>query len=185
MHAAYNPRMFQPRSAGEPPHMVLATGAQDQRVAIWHEGYVRPRVVGTRLFRSPLLVISLCVSASTSSQGYRLGGAHAESMDHHRLPKKYLHSPGCNGILPLIRHHLVCWCQTITQFTVLPMTTTLLCTFCRHAVSDMAWTPDGMTILACSGDGTIALLMFSEKELGKPLSQVHIWHNSFCCPGCW
>ncbi len=37
----------------------------------------------------------------------------------------------------------------------------------------MAWTPDGMTILACSGDGTIALLMFSEKELGKPLSQVH------------
>ena len=44
----------------------------------------------------------------------------------------------------------------------------LLCTLCRHAVSDMAWTPDGMTILACSGDGTIALLMFSEKELGKP-----------------
>ncbi len=55
----------------------------------------------------------------------------------------------------------------------------LLCTLCRHAVSDMAWTPDGMTILACSGDGTIALLMFSEKELGKPLSQVHFWHHPF------
>ena len=51
----------------------------------------------------------------------------------------------------------------------------------------MAWTPDGMTILACSGDGTIALLMFSEKELGKPLSQVHFRHHHVCitCPDHW
>lgn len=43
----------------------------------------------------------------------------------------------------------------------------------------MAWTPDGMTILACSGDGSIALLMFSGSELGEPLSQVRqIWRQS-------
>ena len=62
----------------------------------------------------------------------------------------------------------------------------VLCVLCRHAVSDMAWTPDGMTILACSGDGTIALLMFSEKELGGPLSQVRqIWRHVLRnhCPG--
>ena len=43
----------------------------------------------------------------------------------------------------------------------------------------MAWTPDGMTILACSGDGTIALLMFSEKELGKPplTGALQIWRH--------
>ena len=51
MHAAYNPRMFRPQSAGEPPSMVLATGGQDQRVVIWHEAYARPRLVATRLFR--------------------------------------------------------------------------------------------------------------------------------------
>jgi len=48
-----------------------------------------------------------------------------------------------------------------------------LCTTCRHAVTDMAWTPDGMTLLACSGDGTIAVLMFSKEEFGIPLAQVH------------
>ena len=46
----------------------------------------------------------------------------------------------------------------------------------------MAWTPDGMTILACSGDGTIALLMFNEKDLGKPLSQVLFWHYTVPVP---
>ena len=44
MHAAYNPRMFRPQSAGEPPNMVLATGGQDQRVAVWHEAYHAPQV---------------------------------------------------------------------------------------------------------------------------------------------
>ena len=51
VHAAYNPRMFRPKAAGHAPHMVLATGGQDQRVVVWHEAYSRPRVVGTRLFR--------------------------------------------------------------------------------------------------------------------------------------
>ena len=60
------------------------------------------------------------------------------------------------------------------------VTGVVLCVLCRHAVTDMAWTPDGMTLLACSGDGTIALLMFSEKELGTPLSQVRQTAASSC-----
>lgn len=41
-----------------------------------------------------------------------------------------------------------------------------------QGVVDMAWTPDGYCLLACSSDGTVAALQFDRKELGVPLTQV-------------
>jgi protein HIRA/HIR1 len=42
----------------------------------------------------------------------------------------------------------------------------------RQSVVDAAWTPDGYCLLACSTDGTVAVLQFEQKELGVPLDQV-------------
>lgn len=46
-----------------------------------------------------------------------------------------------------------------------------------QSVVDLTWTPDGYSLLACSTDGTVAVLRFEAKELGVPLKQV--WY-SFC-----
>lgn len=42
----------------------------------------------------------------------------------------------------------------------------------NQSVVDMAWTPDGYCLLACSTDGTVAVLHFDKEELGEPLDQV-------------
>ena len=42
----------------------------------------------------------------------------------------------------------------------------------KQSVVDLAWTPDGYSLLACSTDGTLAVLQFEPKELGVPLNQV-------------
>ncbi len=42
----------------------------------------------------------------------------------------------------------------------------------QQSVLDLAWTPDGHRLLACSSDGTVAILQFEAKELGVPLKQV-------------
>ena len=39
-----------------------------------------------------------------------------------------------------------------------------------QTVVDIAWTPDGHTLLACSMDGTIAVLRLEEGELGSALT---------------
>ncbi|CAL8463095.1 g2629 [Coccomyxa elongata] len=41
----------------------------------------------------------------------------------------------------------------------------------QQSVLDLAWTPDGQRLLACSSDGTVAILHFEAKELGVPLEQ--------------
>eukprot|EP00887_Chlorella_sp_A99_P002134 scaffold21.g2134.t1 len=37
----------------------------------------------------------------------------------------------------------------------------------KSQVVDIAWTPDGYGLLACSSDGTVAVMQFEESELGK------------------
>lgn len=37
---------------------------------------------------------------------------------------------------------------------------------------DISWTQDGRTLLACSPDGTVAVLQFTLEELGQPIPQV-------------
>lgn len=37
---------------------------------------------------------------------------------------------------------------------------------------DISWTQDGRTLLACSPDGTVAVLQFTMDELGEPIPQV-------------
>ncbi|XP_055384553.1 protein HIRA homolog [Condylostylus longicornis] len=41
----------------------------------------------------------------------------------------------------------------------------------QDSVLDLSWGPEKCVLLACSGDGTVACLQFSEKELGTPLSE--------------
>jgi protein HIRA/HIR1 len=42
----------------------------------------------------------------------------------------------------------------------------------QQGVGDLAWTPDGAALLACSGDGSLAVMQFEASQLGTPLSQV-------------
>ncbi|XP_060810940.1 protein HIRA homolog [Amyelois transitella] len=39
------------------------------------------------------------------------------------------------------------------------------------SVLDLSWSSDGLNLLACSTDGTVACLQFTNKELGTPLSK--------------
>lgn len=39
------------------------------------------------------------------------------------------------------------------------------------SILDLSWGPDKYILMACSGDGTVACLQFSENELGTPLSE--------------
>lgn len=41
----------------------------------------------------------------------------------------------------------------------------------EDSVLDLSWSTDGCVLLACSGDGTIACLQFTQPELGTPLSE--------------
>ncbi|KAJ1537148.1 HIR complex subunit [Nowakowskiella sp. JEL0078] len=41
----------------------------------------------------------------------------------------------------------------------------------KHSVLDLTWTPDGLNLLACSYDGTVAVLSFDENEFGIPVSE--------------
>ncbi|XP_065366147.1 protein HIRA homolog [Calliphora vicina] len=41
----------------------------------------------------------------------------------------------------------------------------------NDSILDLSWGPDKCILLACSGDGTVACLQFSENELGTPLSE--------------
>ncbi|XP_044020058.1 protein HIRA homolog [Aphidius gifuensis] len=38
-----------------------------------------------------------------------------------------------------------------------------------HSVLDLSWSPCGLRLAACSWDGTVAFVQFTEKELGQPL----------------
>ena len=40
-----------------------------------------------------------------------------------------------------------------------------------QSVVDLAWTPEGTTLLACSSDGSVGVMQFEASELGTPLSQ--------------
>ena len=40
-----------------------------------------------------------------------------------------------------------------------------------QSVVDLAWTPEGTTLLACSSDGSVGVMQFEACELGTPLSQ--------------
>jgi protein HIRA/HIR1 len=40
------------------------------------------------------------------------------------------------------------------------------------AVADITWTSDGMAVMACSSDGTIAVVSFDGGELGEPMTQL-------------
>lgn len=44
----------------------------------------------------------------------------------------------------------------------------------KASVSDLAWTPDGLTLLAASLDGTVACICFTPAELGTALSQAKV-----------
>ena len=44
---------------------------------------------------------------------------------------------------------------------------------CRQTVSDLAWTPDGTSLLVSSSDSTMAVLRFEAAEIGTALTQVH------------
>lgn len=39
------------------------------------------------------------------------------------------------------------------------------------SILDLSWSSDGYILMACSGDGTVACLQFTEDQLGKPLSE--------------
>ncbi|XP_058454097.1 protein HIRA homolog [Malaya genurostris] len=41
----------------------------------------------------------------------------------------------------------------------------------QDSILDLSWSHNGYILLACSGDGHVACLQFSEEELGKPLSE--------------
>ncbi|KAL4441231.1 hypothetical protein ABPG77_011468 [Micractinium sp. CCAP 211/92] len=43
--------------------------------------------------------------------------------------------------------------------------------FFKNQVTDLAWSPDGYTLLAASSDGTVASFQYSPAELGKPHTQ--------------
>ncbi|PSC72094.1 HIRA isoform X1 [Micractinium conductrix] len=43
--------------------------------------------------------------------------------------------------------------------------------FFKSQVTDLAWSPDGYTLLAASSDGTVACLQFAPSELGTPNTQ--------------
>lgn len=42
--------------------------------------------------------------------------------------------------------------------------------FFQQPVVDLAWSPDGYTLLACSTDGSLSAFIFSPQEIGVPLS---------------
>ncbi|XP_061383156.1 protein HIRA homolog [Danaus plexippus] len=39
-----------------------------------------------------------------------------------------------------------------------------------NGVLDLSWSSDGLNLLACSSDGTVACIMFTNKEIGTPLT---------------
>ena len=53
-----------------------------------------------------------------------------------------------------------------------------------QSVVDLAWTPDGCTLLACSTDGTIGVLQFEPGELGTALTQVRMCAYLAAVLGC-
>ncbi len=59
----------------------------------------------------------------------------------------------------------VCVCVCVTQVIMKDMF--------GGSVMDFAWTPDGMTLLAASYDGTIATVSFTEAELGREHTHTH------------
>eukprot|EP00983_Pelagomonas_calceolata_P057004 1144885-Pelagomonas_calceolata.AAC.7 len=52
--------------------------------------------------------------------------------------------------------------------------------FKRRAVMDVAWMPDGMSMVACSVEGTIAAFQFTEEDLGE-YRQGLVLHDAGCC----
>ena len=53
----------------------------------------------------------------------------------------------------------------------------------KQSVVDLAWTPDGYTLLACSTDGTIGVLQFEPHELGAAMSQARRARTRTCRAG--
>ncbi len=43
--------------------------------------------------------------------------------------------------------------------------------FFKQGIVDLAWAPDGRTLLACSTDGTVACFQFGASELGEAVPQ--------------
>ena len=43
--------------------------------------------------------------------------------------------------------------------------------FFKQGVVDLAWSPDGRTLLAASTDGTVGCFQFAAQELGDPVPQ--------------
>lgn len=54
--------------------------------------------------------------------------------------------------------------------TSLPRPVVVLKNAFKQAVVDLAWTPDGRTLVACSTDNSIAVMRFDDAEIGVPMS---------------
>eukprot|EP00041_Stephanoeca_diplocostata_P035792 m.1275071 g.1275071 ORF g.1275071 m.1275071 type:complete len:796 (+) comp24760_c1_seq7:169-2556(+) len=53
---------------------------------------------------------------------------------------------------------------------------------CDHGILDLAWSSDGMELLACSQDGSVVYVQFEEDELGERVSradQERIWRDTY------
>jgi len=55
--------------------------------------------------------------------------------------------------------------------TTKPTAVAVAARFFKQMVVDLAWTPDGYSLLAVSSDGTLACLQFEESELGEALGE--------------
>jgi protein HIRA/HIR1 len=55
--------------------------------------------------------------------------------------------------------------------TTRPTAVAVAARFFKQSVVDLAWTPDGFSLLAVSSDGTLACFQFEEEELGEALGE--------------
>ncbi|KAF6253709.1 hypothetical protein COO60DRAFT_393877 [Scenedesmus sp. NREL 46B-D3] len=70
---------------------------------------------------------------------------------------------------------MVCACSSNDKtFTVWSSELALPVLHCQQVhvgnIVDLAWTPDGYTLIACSNDDTVSVIRFSEAELGRAMS---------------
>ncbi|TPX42942.1 hypothetical protein SeMB42_g04932 [Synchytrium endobioticum] len=59
-------------------------------------------------------------------------------------------------------------------WTAKPRSAVATCDAATQAIVDLAWSPDGLKLYACSMDGTVTVMSFTEDELGVPVPQSEI-----------
>eukprot|EP00883_Tetradesmus_obliquus_P001968 jgi/Sobl393_1/12080/SZX66567.1 len=163
-------------SGGQPTTVLFKRQAWDTTHLVGHRSSVVAAAANPRMFFAPRRLQAARKAAAERMARAAEGDGSEDGEEQQQDDAAAAAAAGGDGLdgfddMP----SMVCACSSNDKtFTVWSSELALPVLHCQqlHAgnIVDLAWTPDGYTLIAASNDDTISVIRFSEAELGRAMS---------------